>query len=272
MTRAAALIGTILIADDNRVNRLLLGRGLEQQGHTVVFAEHGREALDLLRNNHFDLMLLDVLMPELDDYEVLAELNRDPVLRDIPVIMTSSLDEPRQRCEVRRDGSRGLSQQADQPSAAQRTGQREPREEAAARSAAQADQQVREEGSGGRSADVGLLARRKAARCVRAATHAKAACPPRNPCLACGTVFRSSVSLRCSGSSGLCKTARLPGSPGHSLRQSVRCNRSEVTSLQTWECGVAPLGGGSCLGLANEYRNNERDSSCEQREIARQQE
>ena len=41
--------GTVLVADDNRMNRLLLGRSLEQQGHTVVFAEHGREALDLLR-------------------------------------------------------------------------------------------------------------------------------------------------------------------------------------------------------------------------------
>jgi adenylate cyclase len=85
--------GAILIADDNRVNRLLLGRGLEQRGHTVVFAEHGREALDLLRCRHFDLMLLDVLMPELDGYQVLAELKLDPHLRDIPVIMTSSLDE-----------------------------------------------------------------------------------------------------------------------------------------------------------------------------------
>jgi adenylate cyclase len=85
--------GTILIADDNRVNQLLLGRGLEQQGHTVVFAEHGREALDLLRRQSFDLMLLDVLMPELDGYQVLAELKRDPHLRDIPVVMTSSLDE-----------------------------------------------------------------------------------------------------------------------------------------------------------------------------------
>ena len=85
--------GRILIADDNRVNRLLLGRGLEQQGHTVVFAEHGREALELLRNDEFDLLLLDVLMPELDGYEVLAELTRDSLLRDIPVIMTSSIDE-----------------------------------------------------------------------------------------------------------------------------------------------------------------------------------
>jgi class 3 adenylate cyclase len=89
----AAAPGTILIADDNRVNRLLLGRGLQQEGHAVVFAEHGGEALDLLRGGQFDLMLLDVLMPELDGYGVLGELQRDPHLRDIPVIVTSSLDE-----------------------------------------------------------------------------------------------------------------------------------------------------------------------------------
>jgi adenylate cyclase len=85
--------GTILIAEDNRMNRLLLSRGLEQDGHTIAFAENGREALDLLRSQRFDLMLLDVLMPELDGYQVLAELQHDPHLRDIPVIMTSSLDE-----------------------------------------------------------------------------------------------------------------------------------------------------------------------------------
>jgi adenylate cyclase len=87
------MTGKILIADDNRVNRLLLGRGLEHQGHAVVFAEHGREALELLRKDDFDLLLLDVLMPELDGYEVLAELKHDLHLREIPVIMTSSLDE-----------------------------------------------------------------------------------------------------------------------------------------------------------------------------------
>jgi adenylate cyclase len=93
VSASAPLPGTILIADDNRMNRLLLARGLEQQGHTVVFAEHGGEALDLLRNQQFDLMLLDVLMPELDGYQVLGELKVDLHLRDIPVIMTSSLDE-----------------------------------------------------------------------------------------------------------------------------------------------------------------------------------
>ncbi len=93
MSASALPPGTILLADDNPVNRLLLGRTLEQQGHTVVFAEHGTEALDLLRSRDFDLLLLDVLMPELDGYQVLAELKVDLHLREMPVIMTSSLDE-----------------------------------------------------------------------------------------------------------------------------------------------------------------------------------
>jgi adenylate cyclase len=90
---SAAGAGTILIADDNRVNRLLLARGLEREGHSVVCAEHGAEALELLGRQPFDLILLDVLMPELDGYEVLAKLKDDPHLRDIPVIVTSALDE-----------------------------------------------------------------------------------------------------------------------------------------------------------------------------------
>src|SRR4029078_13687120 len=91
-TKSAAA-GRLLVVDDNRVNRLLLGRGLEEQGHSVQFAEHGREALDLLRGSQFDLMLLAVLMPEVDGYQVLAEMKDDPHLRDLPVIMTTALDE-----------------------------------------------------------------------------------------------------------------------------------------------------------------------------------
>jgi adenylate cyclase len=93
MSASSSRPGNILIVEDNRVNSLLLSRGLQQLGHAIAFAEHGREALDLLRTRDFDLMLLDVLMPELDGYEVLAELQRDPRLRDLPVIVTSSLDE-----------------------------------------------------------------------------------------------------------------------------------------------------------------------------------
>ena len=93
MSRSRPAPGRILIADDNRVNRLLLARGLEGDGHTVVFAEHGGEALELLRKGGFDLILLDVLMPELDGYGVLEALAADPHLRDVPVIVTSALDE-----------------------------------------------------------------------------------------------------------------------------------------------------------------------------------
>ncbi|HZQ05274.1 MAG TPA: adenylate/guanylate cyclase domain-containing protein [Anaerolineae bacterium] len=85
--------GKILIVDDNRMNRLLLARGIEQQGHKVAFAENGKQALDLIGKETFDLILLDVEMPELDGYGVLEQLHADHHLRDIPVVMTSSIDE-----------------------------------------------------------------------------------------------------------------------------------------------------------------------------------
>jgi adenylate cyclase len=85
--------GRLLVVDDNKVNRLLLGRGLEQQGHQVDFAENGRQAMEMLHQGDFDLMLLDIQMPEMDGYEVLGKLTGDLDLRDIPVIVVSSLEE-----------------------------------------------------------------------------------------------------------------------------------------------------------------------------------
>ena len=85
--------GSMLVVDDNKMNRLLLGRGLEQQGHKVAFAQNGRQALDMLRAQPFDVVRLDILMPELDGYQVLEQLTTDHLLRNIPVIMTSALDE-----------------------------------------------------------------------------------------------------------------------------------------------------------------------------------
>ena len=85
--------GSLLVVDDNRVNRLLLGRALEQLGHTVTFAENGRQALEILRQRSFDLVLLDIEMPEMDGYQVLEALSVDPRLRDLPVVMMSSIEE-----------------------------------------------------------------------------------------------------------------------------------------------------------------------------------
>jgi len=76
-----------------RVNRLLLGRALEQLGHTVTFAENGREALASLGRRRADLVLLDIEMPEMDGYQTLHALSADPRLRDIPVVMMSSVEE-----------------------------------------------------------------------------------------------------------------------------------------------------------------------------------
>jgi two-component system response regulator len=85
--------GRILVVDDNRMNRLKLSRGLENQGHRVGLAENGMQALELLKEQIFDLILLDILMPEMDGYQVLEELKIDPKLREIPVIVISAIDE-----------------------------------------------------------------------------------------------------------------------------------------------------------------------------------
>jgi CheY-like chemotaxis protein len=85
--------GSILIVDDNEINRDVLSRQLERQGHLVTAAEHGRRALEVLASQKVDLVLLDIMMPEINGYQVLQRLKGDPALRDIPVIMISALDE-----------------------------------------------------------------------------------------------------------------------------------------------------------------------------------
>jgi CheY-like chemotaxis protein len=83
----------ILVVDDGADNREVLRRRLERSGHAVEMAEHGRRALELLTTAPFDLVLLDVLMPELDGFAVLEAIKGNAALRDIPVIMISALDE-----------------------------------------------------------------------------------------------------------------------------------------------------------------------------------
>ena len=82
----------LLVTDDNKVNRLLLTRSLELQGHRVASAGDGRVALEMLRAEVFDLLLLDMEMPELNGFQVLEQMVGDAKLRDLPVIVTSSLE------------------------------------------------------------------------------------------------------------------------------------------------------------------------------------
>ena len=85
--------GSLLVVDDNEANRDVLRRHLERQGHAVTAAEDGPRALAMLRAASFDLVLLDIIMPGMDGYEVLERMKADPVLREVPVIVLSALDE-----------------------------------------------------------------------------------------------------------------------------------------------------------------------------------
>jgi adenylate cyclase len=84
---------SILVVDDDAVIRSMLARSLELEGHVVTSARDGREALELLRDEEFDVVLLDVLMPDMDGYEVLRQIKADPKLRRLPVIMVTALDD-----------------------------------------------------------------------------------------------------------------------------------------------------------------------------------
>ena len=84
--------GRLLVAEDNRVNRLLLVRSLELLGHQVVAVDDGRKALEALRAQRFDLLLLDLGMPEMNGFDVLEAMAGDPELREVPVVVTSAVE------------------------------------------------------------------------------------------------------------------------------------------------------------------------------------
>jgi sigma-B regulation protein RsbU (phosphoserine phosphatase) len=85
--------GRILVVDDSEENREVLRRQLERDGHKVATASDGRKAIGLLKSESFDLVLLDMLMPELDGHGTLIEIKADPALAHLPVIMVSALGE-----------------------------------------------------------------------------------------------------------------------------------------------------------------------------------
>ena len=85
--------GLLLVVDDVEANRDVLGRRLQHQGYEVEAVESGALALEAVRARTFDLILLDIMMPEMDGYEVLRQLKADPVTRPIPVIMISAIGE-----------------------------------------------------------------------------------------------------------------------------------------------------------------------------------
>ncbi len=84
---------TVLIVDDNEMNRDLLSRRLDRQGYDISLAVDGQQAMDMVINNKYDLVLLDIMMPEINGYQVLEKMKTDSKLHHIPIIMISALDE-----------------------------------------------------------------------------------------------------------------------------------------------------------------------------------
>ncbi len=85
---------SLLVVDDHKVNRELLARGLKHQGFkSVSLAENGAEAIQMLDKEKFDLVLLDIMMPEVDGFGVLAYMKGSANLSHIPVIMISAIDD-----------------------------------------------------------------------------------------------------------------------------------------------------------------------------------
>jgi signal transduction histidine kinase len=89
----AVLPGVLLVVDDDAINRDVLTRRLTRQGHQVQSASNGKDALRLMREVDFDLILLDVVMPDMDGCEVLRQIRSDDQLRHVPVIMISVVSE-----------------------------------------------------------------------------------------------------------------------------------------------------------------------------------
>ena len=85
--------GNLLVVDDNEISRDLMRRQLERQGHSVTVAGNGQQALEIMETRTFDMVLLDLMMPEMSGYEVLKHLKNNDVYKDVPVIVISALDD-----------------------------------------------------------------------------------------------------------------------------------------------------------------------------------
>lgn len=90
---AQGSLGRILVVDDVEENRNVLARRLSREGYAVEQASGGHEALARVAEGAFDLVLLDVRMPDLNGFAVLERLKTDPATRNLPVIMISALDD-----------------------------------------------------------------------------------------------------------------------------------------------------------------------------------
>ena len=96
---------TLLVVDDNESNRDMLSRRLQRKGYRVLTAADGEQALALVADEHVDLVLLDIMMPQMDGWEVLKLLRVDDETSDIPVAMLSARTEAKDRVQGLQEGA-----------------------------------------------------------------------------------------------------------------------------------------------------------------------
>ena len=86
-------IRSILVVDDSETNVLLLQRLLEEEGYKIEYAYTGKEALKLIKKKNFDLILLDIMMPDVDGFDILADLKEKEKIEETPIIMVTARDD-----------------------------------------------------------------------------------------------------------------------------------------------------------------------------------
>jgi len=87
-------VSRILLAEDDRILRKAGEVSLKKKGYDVIAAVDGEDALVKALAEKPDLVLLDVMMPKMNGFDVLFALKRDPIVKDIPVIMLTNLEQP----------------------------------------------------------------------------------------------------------------------------------------------------------------------------------
>lgn len=87
------LLGSVLVVDDDEDSRRLLAHLLERRGYSVVLADGGQAALDVLSSTDVDVVLLDVMMPVMDGFAVCRELKKAPATANPPIILLTARDD-----------------------------------------------------------------------------------------------------------------------------------------------------------------------------------
>ena len=96
----------ILLVEDEEIMIDLLQRKLTQEGYEVIVAKDGEEGLKRMRETNPDLILLDIVLPKMGGFEVMEEMNKEPELKKIPVIIVSNSGQPVELDQARKLGAK----------------------------------------------------------------------------------------------------------------------------------------------------------------------